>query len=95
METELSQNHTQCKQKPATLTLFLQFGSQIKKVIHDKDITLDNLRILFTEKFQFTLDNNSFPPFYIQDIHTKILYELEDMQDIKDHSLISLKIQGN
>ncbi|KAG5520025.1 hypothetical protein PMAC_001101 [Pneumocystis sp. 'macacae'] len=92
-ETELSQNSMQQGQKEATLTLFLQLGSQIKKVTHHKNITLDNLRILFAEKFQFNSDNDSFPPFYIQDAQTKILYELEDTRDITDHSLISLKIQ--
>ncbi|KAG5440776.1 hypothetical protein PCK2_000212 [Pneumocystis canis] len=88
-----SQNHLKVKPEPATLTLFLQFRSQVKKVIQHKDITLSNLRDLFIEKFQFQADMDNFPPLYIQDIQTKILYELEDTQDITNHSLISLKIQ--
>ncbi|KAG4303469.1 hypothetical protein PCANB_000306 [Pneumocystis canis] len=90
---ESPQNHLQIKSEPVSLTLFLQFGSQVKKVILDKNITPNNLQTLFIEKFQFNSDMDKFPPLYIQDTQTKIFYELEDTQDIVNHSLISLKIQ--
>ncbi|KAG4305333.1 hypothetical protein PORY_001503 [Pneumocystis oryctolagi] len=89
---ELSQNNIHYKSEPTTFTLFLQYGSQVKKIIHHKDITMDNLRALFIEKFKLE-ENNDSPLFYIQDIQTKILYELEDTKDIVDHSLISLRTQ--
>ncbi|QSL66028.1 hypothetical protein MERGE_003165 [Pneumocystis wakefieldiae] len=76
-----------------TFTLFLQYGSHVKKVIHSRDISLNDIRALFIKKFQFNPSNDNFPLLYIQDDRTKIFYELEDAQDITDHTLISLKIQ--
>ncbi|EMR09133.1 hypothetical protein PNEG_02476 [Pneumocystis murina B123] len=93
ISNKLSENHLKYTPKSTTFTLFLQYGSQVKKVTHSKDISLNGIRALFIEKFEFNPCNDNFPPLYIQDDRTRIFYELEDAQDITDRSLISLKIQ--
>ncbi|KTW26735.1 hypothetical protein T552_02739 [Pneumocystis carinii B80] len=90
---ESPENHLKSTPESTTFTLFLQYGSQVKKVTHNKNISLNGVRVLFIEKFQFDPCDNHFPPLYIQDHRTRIFYELEDAKDITDHSLISLKMQ--
>ncbi|RVD81225.1 uncharacterized protein DFL_009099 [Arthrobotrys flagrans] len=79
------------------LTLFLQLGRSVKKVvIHEgvDDLSINSLRLLFISKFSYNPPSgDDFPEIYVHDPHSGIRYELEDMHDIKDRSVLCLNIE--
>ncbi|KAK6510028.1 Bud site selection protein 6 [Arthrobotrys musiformis] len=79
------------------LTLFLQLGRSVKKVvIHEgaDDLSINTLRLLFISKFSYNPPSgDDFPEIYVHDPHSGIRYELEDMHDIKDRSVLCLNIE--
>ncbi|KAK6517308.1 Bud site selection protein 6 [Arthrobotrys megalospora] len=79
------------------LTLFLQLGRSVKKVvIHEgvDDLSINSLRLLFMSKFSYNPPSgDDFPEIYLHDTHSGIRYELEDMHDIKDRSVLCLNIE--
>jgi hypothetical protein len=72
----------------------LQLSKDIKKVEYDGDISIPALRMLFIEKFQYNPGMDDFPNIYIKDPHAGILYELEDLSEIKDKSVLALNVEG-
>lgn len=77
-----------------TVTVFLKVGLQVKKVTLEKDgLSIPSLRLQFTEKFSYNPGMDNFPAIYINDPSSHIQYELEDMDEIKDKSLLSLNIE--
>ncbi|KAF8518043.1 AIP3-domain-containing protein [Hysterangium stoloniferum] len=76
------------------LTVFLRVGLQVKKVTLERDgLSIPSLRLQFTEKFSYNPGMENFPAIYINDPSSQIQYELEDMDEIQDKSLLSLNIE--
>ncbi|PHZ12674.1 AIP3-domain-containing protein [Rhizopus microsporus ATCC 52813] len=74
------------------LTLFLQIGKQVKKTVYQGEISIPALNMLFVEKFNYTSRQNDFPNIYIRDPSIGVSYELTDLSEVKDKSVLSLNI---
>lgn len=81
--------------EPRSRTIFLQLGRDMKKATLDPldPTTIASLRMLFTDKFAYNPGMSDFPAIYIRDPHSGIQYELEDMEEIKDRSVLCLNIE--
>lgn len=76
------------------VTVFLKVGLQVKKLTLERDsLSIPSLRLHFTEKFSYNPGLENFPAIYINDPASHIQYELEDMDDVVDKSLLSLNIE--
>ena len=79
------------------LTLFLQLGRSIKKVTLSEvtdDLSLTSLRLLFISKFNYNPPSgDDFPEIYLQDPVSGVRYELEDLRDVKDRSVLCLNVE--
>lgn len=76
-------------------TIFLQLGRDMKKATLDTTTppTFATLRMLFTERFAYNPGLSDFPAIYLRDPKSGIQYELEDLDELKDHSILSLNIE--
>jgi hypothetical protein len=86
----------QSPQSGKELTLFLQYKSKIKKYVFadGSDLSLGRLQLAFIEKFAWdTHRNGELPDIHIQDPVSGVRYELEDMNDIKDRSVLVLNVE--
>ncbi|PKK72026.1 AIP3-domain-containing protein [Rhizophagus irregularis] len=77
-----------------SLTLFLQLNKDAKKVEYDGDISIPALRMLFIEKFQYNPGLDDFPNIYIKDPYTGVLYELENLSEVINNSVLALNIEA-
>ena len=75
------------------LTVFMQVGREVKKATVEPGLTMGMLRVLFMDKFSYSPGMDTFPAIYIRDGSSGIQYELEDMDEIKGGSLLSLNIE--
>ncbi|RDL39102.1 uncharacterized protein BP5553_03442 [Venustampulla echinocandica] len=80
------------------LTLFLQYKTKVKKfVLPDgyNDLSNARLQLAFIEKFAWNTHNNGvdLPEIYIQDPVSGVRHELEDLNDIKDRSVLVLNVE--
>lgn len=80
------------------LTLFLQYKTKVKKfVLIDgyKELSMARLQLAFIEKFAWNTHNNGvdLPQIYIQDPVSGVRHELEDLNDVKDRSVLVLNIE--
>ncbi|TVY42361.1 Bud site selection protein [Lachnellula subtilissima] len=80
------------------LTLFLQYKTKVKKFVLASgynDLSMARLQLAFIEKFAWNTHNNGvdLPEIYIQDPVSGVRHELEDMNDIKDRSVLVLNIE--
>ena len=80
------------------LTIFLQYKTKVKKfVLADgyNDLSIARLQLAFIEKFAWNTHNNGvdLPEIYIQDPVSGVRHELEDLNDIKDRSVLVLNIE--
>ncbi|CAG8591145.1 5685_t:CDS:2 [Cetraspora pellucida] len=75
------------------IILYLQLGKDIKKIKHDGDINMTALQMLFVEKFQYNPGMENFPSIYIKDPQVGILYELEDLSEVKNKSVLALNVE--
>lgn len=80
------------------ITVFLQYKTKVKKfVLADgyKDLSIARLQLAFIEKFAWNTHNNGvdLPEIYIQDPVSGVRHELEDLQDIKDRSVLVLNVE--
>ena len=80
------------------LTVFLQYKTKVKKfVLADgyKDLSMARLQLAFIEKFAWNTHNNGvdLPEIYIQDPVSGVRHELEDLNDIKDRSVLVLNVE--
>lgn len=50
--------------------------------------------MLFLEKFSDSIPQNDFPKIYIRDPSIDVSYELVDLTEVKDRSVLSLNING-
>ncbi|CAE6402045.1 unnamed protein product [Rhizoctonia solani] len=74
-------------------TIFLQLESQVRKAEFEPGMTIAALRVLFVEKFQYNPGLDNFPDIYIRDTTSQVMYELEDISEVKEKSLLSLNIE--
>ncbi|CRG85189.1 Bud site selection protein 6 [Talaromyces islandicus] len=81
------------------LTLFLQYKSKIKKYVISEGstgLTIGRLQLAFIEKFAWNTHQNGvdLPEIYIQDPISGIRHELEDLNDVKDRSVLVLNVEA-
>ena len=79
------------------LTLFLQYKSRIKKfTLPDgyNEISIARLQLAFIEKFSWnTHANGDLPEIYLQDPVSGVRHELDDLNDVKDRSVLALNVE--
>lgn len=75
-----------------TVSVFLQLGREVKKVTIEKGLSFASLRVLFVDKFSYSPGQGNFPDIYIRDPSSGVMYELEDVEEVKDKCLLSLNI---
>ena len=81
------------------LTLFLQYKSKIKKFIladGESELSVARLQLAFIEKFSWNTYNNGndLPDIYIQDPVSGVRHELEDLNDVRDRSVLVLNVEA-
>ncbi|OAD03842.1 hypothetical protein MUCCIDRAFT_38225, partial [Mucor lusitanicus CBS 277.49] len=74
------------------LTLFLQIGKEVQKVKYNGEISIPALNMLFLEKFSYSVGQNDFPKIYIRDPAVGVSYELVDLSEVRDKSMLSFNI---
>ena len=74
------------------ITVFLQLGREVKKVTIERGLSVSSLRMLFVDKFSYSPGQDNFPDIYIRDPSSGVMYELEDVDEVKDRCLLSLNI---
>ena len=83
------QNHAE---RNSQSSIFLKLGDQVKKVSIDLPTTFPNLKVLFSQRFNYSSPaTSSYPKIYIQDGPNLVAYELENISEIKYGSIISLQ----
>lgn len=88
----------QSPQPGKELTLFLQYKSKIKKFVlpeGSSDLSIARLQLAFIEKFAWNThsNGNDLPEIYIQDPVSGVRHELEDLNDVKDRSVLVLNVE--
>ncbi|KAI8934126.1 hypothetical protein NX059_008883 [Plenodomus lindquistii] len=86
----------QSPQQGKELTLFLQYKSKVKKYVFadGSDLSPGRLQLAFIEKFAWdTHRYGELPEIHIQDSVSGVRYELEDMNDIKERSVLVLNVE--
>ncbi|KAJ4357976.1 Bud site selection protein 6 [Didymosphaeria variabile] len=86
----------QSPQSGKELTIFLQYKSKIRKYVFSDgaDLNPGRLQLAFIEKFAWdTHRNGELPEIHIQDPVSGVRYELEDMNDIKERSVLVLNVE--
>lgn len=80
------------------LTLFLQYKSKVKKFILDdaSDLSIARIQLAFIDKFAWNThgDGVDLPEIYLQDSVSGVRYELEDLSDIKNNSVLVLNVEA-
>ena len=75
------------------LVLFLQYKKQVKKLVLAggfEECTLPRLQLAFMETFSLQA-SGELPEIYIQDPESGVRYELEDLNDVKNRSVLALQ----
>lgn len=80
------------------LTLFLQYKSKINKYVIPEGsvgLTIGRLQLAFIEKFAWNTHQNGvdLPEIYIQDPVSGVRHELEDLNDVRDRSVLVLNVE--
>lgn len=84
---------TQPPPSSSKMTVFLQLGREVKKVIVGPGLSFASLRVLFVDKFSYNPGLENFPAIYIRDPSSGVQYELEDTDEVKEKCLLSLNIE--
>ena len=76
-------------------TVYLQLGRDVKKAKLDilPPPSFASLRMLFTDRFAYNPGLADFPAIYLRDPISGVQYELEEVEEIKEHSVLSLNIE--
>lgn len=78
---------------PTSITAYLQLGRQVKKTAIDLPTDMSTLKLLFMERFEYDPGMEDFPNVYIRDNKTGVQYELEDLKDLQEGSVLTLDIE--
>jgi hypothetical protein len=91
-----SSNSARERTSPEKIPVFLQMGSSVRKTLVSlNDFTLQSLRLLFVEKFQFNPGAETFPDILVTDRETGVQYILEEgLQDITEGTMLTLNVEG-
>jgi Actin interacting protein 3 len=81
---------------PEKIPVFLQLGTAVRKtLVSVTEMSIQSLRLLFVEKFQFNPGSEAFPDILITDRETGVKYSLEEnSQDIVEGTMLTLDIEG-
>ena len=81
---------------PEKIPVFLQLGSAVRKALVSlTELSLQSLRLLFVEKFQFNPGVDTFPDILVTDRETGVRYILEEgVQDITEGTVLTLNVEG-
>lgn len=78
------------------IQVYAQLGQMTKKasldLASDPDLTIARLRMIFVDKFAYSPGQDDFPPIYVRPRGTDVEYELEDLADVRDGTVLSLHI---
>ncbi|KAI9023076.1 actin interacting protein 3-domain-containing protein [Phycomyces nitens] len=86
----VQREETKRPQDIVKMNLFLGIGDHVKKVKFEGVLGFEGLRMLFLETFN-SIDTVSM--LKIRDPTTLIMYELEDLEDVKPNSYLSMSLQ--
>ncbi|TIA78905.1 hypothetical protein E3P89_03825 [Wallemia ichthyophaga] len=77
------------------ISVYLTIGHQTKKtIIEDKStLTLAGLRMMFIDRFAYSSGLEDFPLIYLRDPKANVDYELENVADVIESSVLSLNIE--
>ncbi|KIW05217.1 hypothetical protein, variant [Verruconis gallopava] len=80
------------------LTLFLQYKSRVKKIVLEdgaSELSVARLQLAFIDKFAWNSHSEGIdlPEIYIQDSVSGVRYELEDLSDIKNNTVLVLNVE--
>lgn len=75
-------------------SIFLQIGRDVKKARLDESPTIQSLRQLFVERFQYNPGISGWPEIYLRDQEAGVSYELEEMEEVVSGSVLSLNIDS-
>lgn len=84
-----------------SINVFLQLGRQTRKAAIELDasnpvtrgISVARLRMLFIDRFAYSPGMEDFPTIYVKDPASGVTYELEDLSDVQEGSLLTLNIE--
>uniref|UniRef100_V5EXW4 Actin interacting protein 3 C-terminal domain-containing protein n=1 Tax=Kalmanozyma brasiliensis (strain GHG001) TaxID=1365824 RepID=V5EXW4_KALBG len=84
-----------------SINIFLQLGRQTRKAAIELDasnlmtrgISVARLRMLFIDRFAYSPGMEDFPTIYVKDPASGVTYELEDLSDVQEGSLLTLNIE--
>jgi hypothetical protein len=83
-----------------SVSVFLQLGRQTRKATVDidpnlpvKGLSVGKLRMLFMDKFSYSPGKEDFPTIYLKDVGSGVTYELEDLNDVGEGSVLTLNIE--
>lgn len=83
-----------------SMVLYLQLGRQTKRVVVDLDhsapfkgLSTGKLRMLFIDKFSYSPGKEDFPSIYVKDPQSGVSYELEDLTELANGSVLTLNIE--
>jgi hypothetical protein len=97
-QVETQFNNEDSPQPGKPLTLFLQYKSKVKKIILDdgsNDLSVGRIQLAFIDKFAWNTHSEGIelPEIYIQDNLSGVRYELEDLSDIKNNTVLVLNVE--
>ena len=72
----------------------MQIGRDVKKARLDESPTIQSLRQLFVERFQYNPGISGWPEIYLRDQEAGVSYELEEMEEVVSGSVLSLNIDS-
>ncbi|WVQ80470.1 hypothetical protein IAT38_002575 [Cryptococcus sp. DSM 104549] len=78
---------------PGTIAVYLQIGRKVKRTTLELPITMEALRLVFMERFEYDPGKEDFPEVCIRDHRTGVEYELEEMDDLRDGCVLCLNIE--
>ena len=76
------------------MSVFLKIGRDVKKARLEERPTVGDLRLLFIERFQYNPGQSDFPTINLRDQTFGVEYLLEDINEVKNGSIISLGIDS-
>ncbi|CCH62087.1 hypothetical protein TBLA_0G01410 [Henningerozyma blattae CBS 6284] len=74
--------------------VFLKLKDNVKKCVITKPSNLNELRLLFVEKFSYTLDDGMLPDIYVKDNTYSVFYQLDDQNfhELYDGCILELHL---
>lgn len=85
---------------PSFISVFLQLGRQTRRATVEFDtsaplngLSIGKLRMLFMDKFSYSPGKEDFPFIYLKDAGSGVTYELEDLSDVGEGSVLTLNME--